>query len=113
MERKLFHDMAGRIDMSRLLEHAIPVAFMGAITIWGNSIISGVQIANLKEQVDRTESARVTLQSSVQNTNIEMAKLNAQVVAFLGQQVTMNAAMDARVTYLERNERLITNGGVR
>ena len=96
--------------MSRLFEHAIPVVFMGAVTIWGNSIISGVQIANLKEQVDRSESARITMQNSVQNTNVEMAKLNAQVVAFLGQQVTMNAAMDARVTYLERTERMNNQG---
>ena len=101
--------MDGHFDLSRLLEHAIPVIIMGAVTIYGNSVISGVQISNLKEQIDRSESARVNLQNSLQNTNVEMAKLNAQVVAFLGQQVTMNATMDARVTYLERHEAIIQN----
>jgi hypothetical protein len=102
--RHLFHNSEGNFDVSRLLEHAIPLVLMGAVTIYSNSIISGLQIANLKEQMDRSESARVTLQSQLQTTSVELAKLNAQVVAFLAQQVTLNMQMDARITFVERTE---------
>ena len=106
--RTLFHTVRGAIDFSRLFEQMIPTVLMGLIVIYGNSLVSGSQVANLKEQFDHSEAARASMQTQLQSANIEMAKLNAQVVAFLGQQVTLNAAMDARLTYLERSR----EGGV-
>jgi len=101
--RALFHNILGGFDFSRLLEQLIPTAAVGVIVMYGNSLISSYQVSNLKEQFDHSEVARVSMQAQLQSTNVELAKLNAQVVAFLGQQVTMNAAMDARLTYLERS----------
>jgi len=107
--RSLFHTLGGGFDISRLIEQMIPTVLMGIVVIYANSLVSSAQINNLKEQVTHSDEARVSMQTNLQQTNVELAKLNAQVVAFLGQQVTMNAAMDARVTYLERSRE---NGGV-
>lgn len=101
--RQLFHTMRGGFDLSRLVEQMIPTVLMGIVVIYANSLVTAVQINTLKEQVTHSDDARVSLQANLQQTNVELAKLNAQVVAFLGQQVTMNAGMDARLTYLERS----------
>ncbi len=100
--RLLFHTVGGHVDFSRLVEQSIPTLVMGVIVIYANSLVSGAQIINLKEQVEKGEAARIAIFTQLQATNVELAKLNAQVVAFLGQQNSLNAAMDARLTYIER-----------
>ena len=101
-QRTLFHRLGGGFDIARLVEQMIPTIVMGIIVIYANSLVSSAQISTLKEQANRTDGVLATLQSGLNSTNVETARLNAQVVAFLGQQVSLNAAMDARLTYLER-----------
>jgi precorrin-4 methylase len=100
--RSLFHTLGGGIDISRLVEQMIPTVVMGIVVIYANSLVSSAQISTLKDQANRTDSVLSVLQAGLNSTNVETARLNAQVVAFLGQQVALNAAMDARLTYLER-----------
>jgi len=107
--RSLFHTLGGGFDFSRLIEQMIPTVVMGIVIIYANSLVSSSQISGLKEQANRTDAVLSVLQNGLNSTNVETARLNAQVVAFLGQQVALNAAMDARLTYLERSRE---NGSV-
>jgi len=95
--RRLFHRTAGGIDFARLLEQLIPSIIIGLIVIYANSLVMQNQVSELKLRQDRIED-KVTSQ------NEKLIALNAQVAAYLGQQTQLNAAVDARMTYLERDK---------
>lgn len=70
---------------------------VGAIVIYANFAVMQSQVQDLKTQVYR-------LDEKVSEQNGKLIGLNAQVAAYLAQQTQLNTTMDARLTYLERQQ---------
>lgn len=97
--RKLFHNTrGGGIDLARLVEQLIPAILMGALVIYANLQVTRAQVDDVRQEVRE-------LKGSYYVQNDKLIALNAQVAAYLGQQTQLNAAMDARLTYIERGQR--------
>ncbi len=94
--RQLFHKKSGGIDLSRLFEQLLPTLIVGAFVVYANYRVMEGQVADIRMRVDKTEE-------KVSGQNEKLIALNAQIAAYLGQQTQLNAAMDARMTYLERS----------
>lgn len=100
--RRLFHDQTGNIDFSRMLEQLIPSIAIGAIVIYANNIVTQYQVSDLRTDVASIKQDLRSNSVAMSTQNNEIVRLQAAMTAYLGQQTQLNAAMDARLTYLER-----------
>ena len=91
--------------MSRLVEQLVPAIVIGAIVVFANYKVTEAQVGDLRGEVSQAQTETIKQQGQIQSQAEKLAGITAQISAFLGQQVQMNSAMDARVTYIER-ERL-------
>lgn len=103
VHRRLFHTMGGRFDIARLIEQLIPTLIAAVLVAWVNLSVTQSQVGDMRIEMRE-------LRGKVGDQNEKLIALNAQVAAYLGQQTQLNAAMDARLTYLERASR--DTGGV-
>lgn len=102
VQRSLFHRVGGGIDFSRLTEQMIPTILMGLVVIYANSKVTEYQIADIRKDMVRAEASDVQKQAWLQAQSEKLAGISAQMAGFLAQQTQLNAAMDARLTYVER-----------
>lgn len=100
--RSLFHTRLGGFDLSRLLEQLIPAVIIGAVVIYATSKVMEYQIGILQRDMDRSTAVVQQTQTQSQQQSEKLAAITAQIAAYLGQQTALNSAIDARVTYLER-----------
>ena len=119
-DRGLFARTAGGFDFQRLLEQSIPAIIVGAFVIFANLKVSEYQVNQLRADMDRTaaitaksqaDMAAVQMQQAVQSE--KLTSISAQMASFLGQQVAVNAAMDARMTFLERSTYMNGHGAMK
>jgi len=109
-ERGLFARTAGGFDFQRLLEQSIPAIVVGAFVIFANLKVSEYQVNQLRADMDRTAAVTAKSQADMSALQVQQAaqserltSISQQIASFLGQQVAVNAAMDARMTFLERS----------
>jgi hypothetical protein len=105
VERKLFHNREGQVDFQRMLEQLIPSVLIGAVVVYANNLVTQSQVADLRADVAIIKSELRGTNSTMSTQNNDIVRLQSSMTAYLGQQTTLNAAMDARLTYLERAER--------
>lgn len=110
MERQWFGRTAGGFDFQRLLEQSIPAIVVGAFVIFANVKVSAYQMEEMQKKMDITAAATAKSQADMATVQMQQAvqsekltAISAQMASFLGQQVSVNAAMDARLTFIERS----------
>lgn len=101
-QRRAFHTWGGNVDFSRILENLAPTVIVGLIVIYANSKVTQTQVDDIKRDVSSLKDQLTSQNEKLTNQNEKLITLNAQVAAYLGQQTQLNAATDARLTYLER-----------
>jgi hypothetical protein len=107
-DRKLFQKSASRgggFDLWRLVEQLIPTAIAALIVIWTTTQVTQNQVNELKQTAITSDIQRQSLQKDIQEAQNRLIELNAKVTAYLGQQTQINSAVDARLTYIERDRR--------
>ena len=101
-KRPLFHIRGGGFDVSRMIEQLIPAVVIGAIVIFANAKVTEYQVSEMRKEIDRTAATTFTQQQQLGMQSEKLATIAAQMTAFLGQQIAVNTAMDARLTFIER-----------
>lgn len=113
--RRAFRSWSGGFDFARVIENITPTAIVGAVVIfanvWVSQIMSQRQIDEVRSSIQMTNHQVSRLEEKVSSQsdkltvqNEKLIALNAQVAAYLGQQTQLNAAIDARMTYIERGQ---------
>lgn len=94
--RALFHKShGGGVDLARLFEQLLPTIVVGLIVIYANSLVTKSQVEDVRVEVRE-------LKDKYSLNNDKLIVLNERIASYLERQNTLNAAMDARMTYLER-----------
>lgn len=102
-DRKLFHNRQGNLDISRLVEQLIPLAIVGGVVVYANSLVTQSQVGESKTRIEALERELREVRSEQRTTNATVVGLLAKIDAYLGQQTTLNQAMDQRILFLERS----------
>ena len=100
--RQMFHTSNGGVDFARLVEQLVPSLMIGVLVVYANFKVMQTQVEDLRKELDRAAQSDVARQQQIQAQSEKLAGITAQITAFLGQQVTINTSMDARLTYIER-----------
>jgi len=117
VERQWFGRSTGGFDYQRLIEQSVPAIVVGAFVIFANIKVSEYQVNQLRSDMDRTAAVTAKSQADMAALQVQQAaqserltSISQQIASFLGQQVTVNAAMDARLTFLERSSYMNGHG---
>jgi hypothetical protein len=104
--RRLFHTTGGALDLSRLVEQAVPAICTGIVA---TLVTTYVTVSVVREQVSSVReditSMRLDARDQAQKLGSQAEKLislQAQVTAYLGQQNELNRSTADRLLYLER-----------
>ena len=90
------------MDIPRLVEQLIPAIIMGGIVIFANFKVTASQVDDLRQVMRDDQIVNARQQEQLQAQGEKLASITAQITTFLGQQVQINQAIDARMTYIER-----------
>lgn len=101
-KRQLFHTTGGAVDVSRLVEQAIPAVIVGAFVILANSKVTESQVGDLRADLREAQQVASEQQKQIASQSEKLAGITAQIATFLGQQVQINSTMESRITYIER-----------
>lgn len=113
-KRSLFSRATGGIDYQRLIEQMIPAVIVGTFIAFANAKVTEYQVGELTKKIDTTETETRTTQSQLVTQTIlaaqqseRLTSIAAQMSLYLGQQTTINTAIDARLTFMERQSYLV------
>lgn len=96
--------MSGHFQFSRVIEQLIPSVIIGCLVVFANLKVTENQVADIRKELDRVAITEQARQQQLQQQSERLVGITAQLTAFLGQQVNINSAIDARLTYIERSQ---------
>lgn len=106
--RGMFRNVDGRIQVGRIMENIIPGLVIGCFVVFAtfkvmesdvNALKSG-QLSQAKTLDDIGKELKSTVAQAAADRS-EIVKLQAQMTAYVGQQVSMNQSMDTRMARIE------------
>lgn len=94
-----------RFNLTRVIESLVPTVIVGGLVIFANFKVMQYQVDDIRKELDRASIVEAAGQTQRREQSEKLVGIAAQMTSYLSQQTTLNAQMDARITYLERARR--------
>lgn len=102
-----------RFNLIRLFESLVPTVIVGLVVVYANFRVMQYQVDDIRKELDRAavvDAGRQVQfreesdkrQTQLREQSEKLVGISAQMSSYLAQQTTLNAQMDARLTYVER-----------
>lgn len=120
VKRNLFTRVTGGIDFQRLFEQLIPAIIVGAFVAFANAKVTESEVGELTKKIDattadtRVQQAQLAAQAVMSAAQQErLTAIAEKMTSYIGQQTAINANINDRLTYIERDHSSQPNGMMR